>query len=536
MAITFGKLVFHDRQWMQSDQYRKIKLWSRSKRPAVEIMEPRIALSGSWTQLEHLMPAGGTGTGSMVLLSNGTVMVQGGGASSSTNANWYLLTPNAQGSYVNGTWSKVPNPMHLRRSYAATVILPDGEMMILGGEYSGPKLAKNFSNETEIYDPVSRTWTVTAPVPDSSGYGDEPAQVLPNGTVLTPDGNNTHTYIYNPATNTWVDGPSKLNNDASYEENWLKMPNGQILAVPTEGNALRTAQYFVVGQTPSQDMWVATARMPSVLSYGPRGAFSEMGPGFLLPDGRVWQTGGNSVTAIFTPATSQNPAGKWVAGPSIPQRSSTQILTGADSAGAKMPNGKVIFDASPWLGSPAYFFQFDPTANGGAGKITSIAPPKLNSSPGGSIKTQAELTSMLVLPTGQVLYADISDSQLWVYTPGGSPANSWKPTIKSIAKESNGGYLLTGTKLNGMSEGAAPGDDVSNSTNFPIVRFTASNGDVYYARSFNWSNTGVQTGSTPVTTEFVLPPAIPTGSYKLQLIASGIASNNFTFKVPRGTT
>jgi hypothetical protein len=256
-----------------------------------------------------------------------------------------------------------------------------------------------------------------------------------------------------------------------------------------------------------------------------------MGPGFLLPDGRLWQTGANDQTAIYTPPSTKHPAGGWVAGPSIPQVSSSLILTGADSAGAMMPNGKVLFDASPWLNSPAYFYEFDPTADGGRGRITAVNPPLPHSSAGKPVNTQAQLTSMLVLPTGQVLYADISDSQLWVYTPDGSPKTSWKPTIKSVTKESDGNYLLTGTQLNGISEGAAPGDDVSNSTNFPVVRLTASNGNVYYARSFNWSNTGVQTGTMPVTTEFALPQGIPSGKYKLQVIASGIASKLFTFKV-----
>src|SRR5207245_348585 len=104
---------------------------------------------------------------------------------------------------------------------------------------------KNYPNECEIFDPVANTWTVVTPVPvsdpfdpntDTGGWGDEPAEVLSDGTVLVPDANNTlpvgtSTYIYNPATNSWSNGPNRLNNDTSYEENWAKLPNGQLLAI-----------------------------------------------------------------------------------------------------------------------------------------------------------------------------------------------------------------------------------------------------------------------------------------------------------------
>jgi hypothetical protein len=71
------------------------------------------------------------------------------------------------------------------------------------------------------------------------------------------------------------------------------------------------------------------------------------------------------------------------------------------------------------------------------------------------------------------------------------------------------------------------------STNYPIVRLTGPGNSVYYARSFNWSNTEVQTGAADVTTQFTLPGDIPGGTYKLQVIASGIASKPFPFMVPQ---
>ncbi len=134
---------------------------------------------------------------------------------------------------------------------------------------------------------------------------------------------------------------------------------------------------------------------------------------------------------------------------------------------------------------------------------------------------------MLMLPSGQVLFTT-SSSQLYVYTPNGSPQTAWKPTITSVVANGNH-YTLTGTQLNGISAGASYGDDAEMDTNYPIVKLTSSSGKVYYARTFNWSSTGVATGSAPVTTDFSLPANMPYGTYSLSVIANGIASSTVSF-------
>src|SRR5438067_714934 len=83
----------------------------------VESLESRALLAGTWTALVHGAPAS---IGTMELLSDGTVMAQGGGVSK----NWYKLTPDATGSYVNGTWSNLAS-MSLQRLYTATNVLKD---------------------------------------------------------------------------------------------------------------------------------------------------------------------------------------------------------------------------------------------------------------------------------------------------------------------------------------------------------------------------------------------------------------------------
>src|SRR5262249_46314244 len=93
----------------------------------------------------------------------------------------------------------------------------------------------------------------------------------------------------------------------------------------------------------------------------------------------------------------------------------------------------------------------------------------------------------------------------------------------------NGTFTLTGTQLNGISEGSSYGDDVENSSNYPIVQLV-NGSQVTYARTSNWSNTGVATGSTIETTLFT-PPAGYTLSPSITVFApaNGFSSNAFVF-------
>jgi hypothetical protein len=82
-------------------------------------MESRVLpTGGTWSQVTSL---GGDGT--MMLLSDGTAMIQGDGITSA----WSKLTPDSTGSYVNGTFSNLTS-MSLSRLYFASNVLPDGRV------------------------------------------------------------------------------------------------------------------------------------------------------------------------------------------------------------------------------------------------------------------------------------------------------------------------------------------------------------------------------------------------------------------------
>ena len=118
--------------------------------------------AGTWTPLGHAAPVN---IGTMTLLSDGTVMASA--AAGSTSNVWYKLTPDASGSYVNGTWSQLASS-NVQRLYTATEVLPDGRVFVLGGEYSGPSNHGNNIDSGEIYNPVTNIWTNITPFPESS--------------------------------------------------------------------------------------------------------------------------------------------------------------------------------------------------------------------------------------------------------------------------------------------------------------------------------------------------------------------------------
>jgi hypothetical protein len=480
----------------------------------LETLEARDLLIGSWTAVANLAPGP---IGTMILLSDGTIMAQNGDLDSNHTANrnqWYKLTPNASGSYANGTWSNLAS-MNVQRLYYGSNVLPDGRVFVLGGEFSGPPGTQNETNTGEIYNAVTNTWSNIGTFPQAQ-FGDGPTQLLPDGRVLAGYINGPQTYIYNPSTNAWTATGAKLYGDPSSEETWVKLADNSILDYDVQGSSARAAQRYI----PSSSTWVPAGTSPVELGSNGGNTFivPELGPAFLLPDGRAFFVGASGHTAYYSPATNS-----WAAGPNIPNG-----LGAFDAPGAVMFNGKVLFAASTIDGvnfsGPTHVFEFDPNG-GGLGTYTDVTPVIS----GLSTSAGAFISRMLVLPTGQILFTT-SGNRLAVYTPDGNAGASWKPTISSITTNADGSFTLTGTQLNGISEGACYGDDAEMSSNYPIVRLT-SGGSVYYARTHDWNATGVGGANGATSTRFNLPSGIPAGNYSLSVIGSGIASDAIAFTI-----
>lgn len=433
--------------------------------------------------------------GLMVLLPDGTVLAQNNGGTA-----WYRLTPDSQGHYATGTWSTI-TPMHDSRLYCATQVLKDGRIFVAGGEYgSGHTTA-------EVYNPLADAWT-ECPNP-SVTFSDANSEILSDGRVLVAlvQGTLRQTIIYDPVANTWTNGPTA--NGIHNESMWVKQPDDSILFV--DRLTTNSERYI-----PSLNQWITDASLP-VSIYDPYGL--ESGPGFLLPNGKSIFLGATGHTAIYTPSGSTT-NGSWIAGPDIPNASGTP-----DAPGAMMPTGVILCAVSPvptsanHFPTPTTFYEYDYVAN----TFTPVGTPT-----GGTMSNPSYYGTMLVVPDGTVLYSNFGN-QVYNYQPSGSPLAAGKPTISSITQNTDGSFHLIGTQLNGISEGSAYGDDNQNATNYPIVRLTSSGGTVYFARTYNWTRTSVQTGSASVSTEFALPAGLPAETYSLAVIANGIPSDPTSF-------
>lgn len=466
--------------------------------------------AGTWTRLAHDPPAA---INLMLLLPDGTVIACNQNGSTIGKA-WYKLTPDSQGSYINGTWTTLAS-MHDTRLYFQSQVLKDGRVYVSGGEYGtgGPK--------AEIYDPLTNVWTqLTIPSslwnPSTDDFYDCNSEILPDGSVLlmpvfphTPG----RAIKYNPATNTWSSGGTLFRGTWQDEATWSKLPDDTIITLDPFGSN-------TYGNSPSErynpatNTWINDAVSPVNL-YDAFGF--EIGGSLLLPNGKVFFLGSNGNTAIYTPSGTTSP-GAWVAGPVIPGNHGVP-----DGPCAMMVNGKILCAVSPvptsgnHFPTPTTFYEYDYVAN----SFTSVGAPV-----GSSDNIACYQAMMLCLPDGKVLYSHMGTS-VYAYTPTGAPLAAGKPTVLSVSPNGDGSYHLTGLGLNGISEGASYGDDWQMNTNYPLVRLSSVGGNVYYARTYNWSSTSVMTGSQVLSTEYRLPAGLPAGQYTFVVVANGIASDPF---------
>ena len=516
---------------------------------------PGVAI-GAWTKISNFPYYNIGNPGHMLLLPDGTVMVQ-----QIQSTNWFALKPDKKGHYVNGNWSQLES-MNDSREYYSSDVLQNGTVFVAGGEDgTGGKTA-------ELFNPLANngagSWQYINPPASlfatNGNFEDSDSILLPDGTVLvTPVdvGADPTTLIYNPfvsAASAWSSTGGRL--VWQDEATWVKLPDGSILTIDInedkedfyEDVNNNTAERFI----PSLSNWIVESNTPVHVD----GYEAETGGGFMMADGRAFFLCGSGHTLFYTPSGSTN-LGSWQQGPDMPPLDTNEAplipfstnslgvvtygyprLTAEDTPAAMLPNGKILCqlardgnaDGPTSAHAKVWFYEFDPSIPGFV-----PAPCPTNTAPGTPYNTFAGMsdrTSMLDLPDGTVIYND--GGYIYIYQSDLSPLASGKPTVNSVGYNTDGSLHLTGTLFNGISQGASYGDDFQMDSNFPLVLFTDAGGNVYYGRTYNWSSTGVQTGSQIVTTECNVPANISNGPgvYSLQVVANGNASNPVTFYGP----
>ncbi len=465
------------------------------------LIAPCISQAQTLTNLRNPPP---DGAGIVFQLTDGTVLAQG-----NQGQDWWKLTPDITGSYVNGTWTQVASLASDYDPYAfASATLADGRVLIEGGEYNFGVFS--FTNLGAVYDPAADTWTPLTPPTGWEYIGDSPSAVLPNGHFLIGRKFDTEMAELDPTTMTWTAMGSLGKADWFAEEGWTLMPDGTILTWDVLDNP-NSERYL-----PSEQTWISDGSTianlqgpPEVgcIQYGggeycPPG---ETGPGILMTNGKVFATGAthegasSAHTSVYTPGATSNDPGTWTPGPDFPNGDQA-----GDNFAVLLTNGRVLVE-----GNSGTLYEYDGT---------NLNPTERTY--GGS---------MMVLPTGQVLF---NGSQ--VYTSTGSYLQIWAPVITNCPATVTRGnsYVVFGREFNGWSQAASFGDEFETATNYPLVRITNNaTGHVFYAKTHNHSTMAVATRNIPTYTHFDVPAGMETGASTLVVVANGIPSNVISITV-----
>jgi hypothetical protein len=491
-------------------------------KPAAKAPDLTPGQASPWKPLKNAPPFD---PGTMLLASDGTVLVHSEPPAGGTSA-WYKLTPNANGSYAGGTWSKIASmPGGYNPLYFASAILPNGQMIVEGGEYLGG--TPTWTNKGAIYNPVTNKWRRVAPPEGWTNIGDAQSDLLANGTFVLSQACqsclssspilSTSDALFNATGLNWLTLGGQGKNDPNDEEGWTLEPSGQLLTVDTW--LTPTTELF----TPTSLSWSSAGNTVKSPVNSPA---AEIGPQIEMPGGNTLVVGAGNGAEAPAACTAHKPAptalydyaaGRWINGPAIPTIGGLQYDS-ADGPGSVLPDGNVLFDVSPCVyNAPIAFFMY-------VAKSRTLVPvPDVPNAANDSSYN----TRMLALPNGQVLFNDGS-RQMEVYTAGGTPDPAWAPSISGLSSGSlTPGHTasLSGTQLAGLDQGAAYGDDAQDNTNFPVVRITNSKtGVVSYARTSRWSSVSVAPGAAS-STNFTIPSTTPAGPSSLVVVANGIASS-----------
>jgi len=440
----------------------------------------------------------------MLQLRDGRILVHE--EQSGNSANWHILTPDASGSYVNGTWSSGGSlPAGYSPWYFGSQVLLDGKTVVVeGGEYNNGSAVWTTLGAVGTISGGSITWKKNNPPTGWSTIGDAESVILANGKYMQANCCTAQNAIYN-GPNSWLTTGSVLQS-SNDESGFMLLSNDLVLTVDAKSDSPCGTTKGSELYDQNSGLWSCGPQTPVQLYNS---SDEELGAGILMYNNKLFQFGGNVVaTAIYDVASNT-----WTAGPKPPSN-----LDQADGPAALEPNGKVLAMLSPGLfQGGCQFVEYDPTAN----KIATVANP--TNCPGDS----SYVGHLMLLPTGQVMFTDFSGT-VEVYNPAPGVVTGVAPAISAVSStltSPSTNNTLSGLQLNGLSMGSDYGDDYQGPTNYPLVQLVqvGAPNNVYYATTHDETTHSIAPG-TAVTTQFDVPAGVPGGQYNLIVVANGIAS------------
>ena len=479
-------------------------------------------MSVGWTEIVPY--PGSAGMSSLQLLMDGTLLAQ-----DYLSTTWRRFYPDPVLGYAGGSW-QITGSSHYARNYFATGMLRDGRYFVGGGEateLAGVELPNNQHNKCELYNPSTGTWSDALDFPSDGFLGDGVTAPLPDGTLL----------VGAPAGESQVFDSSRcpMNGTACSSGAWSAtvellpgapggtnpgatpvFSEGSIVSLQT-GDVFLTQRYSTGASNQSGAAvyhWNGASPKWQVLPHGPlqgpvQDPYNEnIGEGasaLTLPDGSVFIASGSGLNATYDP-TPGNPD------PVQNTISTPGLLNMAENCQVVMPTGKLLLVVNPQSFSGTYtFYEFD-SLNG------------FVSTPAGGPGYTSANVFQTPLPDGTTLVTGAQNLRTYIYRSGGSQLSTNKPNIISLAGFTNGQYTISGTGLNGVTNGANRDDEGQNFTSFPSVAITSGT-NTWYGSITSLSSMSIAPNA-PVTAQFIMPPSVPHGSVTVTVSASGFQSAN----------
>jgi hypothetical protein len=175
---------------------------------ATIVAVPFLAQAGTWRPLNNQPPMPDItdpqtnaflsegGAAFPMLLTDGSVIVRNLNSQQvDANGRVLKLTPDQNGSFLNGSWSEIASMPYIPTGNAQAVLV-DGRVIIEGGEFTGVNLDFTLTNQGAIYDSVANSWTSVQPPPffvdlyppraqfATNPIGDASCVVLADGTFM----------------------------------------------------------------------------------------------------------------------------------------------------------------------------------------------------------------------------------------------------------------------------------------------------------------------------------------------------------------
>jgi N-acetylneuraminic acid mutarotase len=293
---------------------------------SAEIYDP---LTESWNLVApmNLARRGHTAT----LLPNGQVLVVGGETAQAGDSR-SQLTATAE-LYDPGTnqW-RMAAPLELGRSHHTATLLPNGQVLIVGGDTVSTSGTETITPSAELYDPASNSWTEVGAL--AVPRGDHTATMLPNGQVLITGGETqsgagdtaltSSAEVFDAGSRTWAETGALTTGRADHSATLL--PDGRVLVVggqtpDSRGDrvtfiAASALRHLALAASSSAEIYdpVTRAWTPAASLTTPRFAQTAT----LLTDGSVLVVGGSATADGQPVATAERydpVANRWTALP-----------------------------------------------------------------------------------------------------------------------------------------------------------------------------------------------------------------------------